>query len=300
MPIRLPWWVALAYADVEFWFITVPLAVVLLVAAWCGAHWLGALRFAIYGLAALLLLPFPVTAIIVLHQEHLATRYWRTLEQNETIMGLPLPPGSSIRFLDEARTHLIEIRLSGTADVRGLRLTGRILRYYGWRNIGPIWGVELAEDQQVGDLPCRAGTNFDRLGTILDDNFVVQRCVLARTHTLLGLSLPRGTEVTRGKDARPWQLLLPASAGVFLPMLDTMAPPGVTLTVTQDGRLTQMGSAHGQTIAVRGATLATNALRVEDDAVDAALAGPLTVAGTPREAGTRVRIDLANGEVSVP
>jgi len=300
MPIRLPWWVWLAYADVHFWFITIPLAIALLIGAWYGAQWLGALRFAIYGLAALLLLPFPITAVIVLHQEHVATRYWRTLDRDETIMGLPLPAGSSIRFLDEARTHLIEIRLSGVADVRGLRLTGRILRYYGWRNVGPIWGVELAEDQQVGDLPCRAGYNFDRLGTILDAALVVQRCVLARTHTLLGLSLPRGTEVTRGKDAQPWQFLLPASAGVFLPMLDTMAPPGVTLTVTHDGRLTDMGSAHGQTIVVSGVTLATDALRLDGRAVDAALAASLTVAGTPLDAGTRVRIDLASGAVTAP
>jgi hypothetical protein len=271
-----------------------------LIAAWYGAQRLGALLFAAHPLAALLLLPFPVIAAIVLHQEHLATRYWRTLEHEEAIMGLPLPAGSSIRFLDEARTHLIEIRLPGAADVRGVRLTGRIQRYYGWRNVGAIWGVELAEDQQVGDLPCRAGYNFDRLGTILNDDFLVQRCVLAGTHGLLGLSLPRGTEVTRGKDGKPWQFLLPASVGVFLPVLDSMAPPGITLTVTHDGRLTDIGSAHGQTILVRGATLATNELRLDGGGVDAALAAPLTVAGTQHEAGTRVRIDLASGAVSAP
>ena len=253
-----------------------------------------------YGLAALLLLPFPVTGAIMLHQQHLATRYWRTLDHAETIMGLRLPAGSSVRFFDEERTHLIEIRLSGIAEVRGLRLTGRILRYYGWRNVGAIWGVELAEDQQVGDLPCRAGYNFDRLGTVLDDDFVVQRCVLARTHTLLGLALPRGTEVTRGKDAQPWQFLLPANAGVLLPMLDTTAPPGVTLTLAADGRLTTMASAHGQTIEVNGISLATDALRLDGREVDAALAAPLTVAGKPLEAGARVRIDLASGAVRAP
>lgn len=95
----------------------------------------------------------------------------------------------------------------------------------------------------------------------------------------------------------PWRVGL-----AYVHLWFVTIPPAlaVFLTVTRDGRLTDIGSAHGQTIVVSGITLATDALRPEGRAIDATPAAAQTIAGKPLDAGTRVRIDLASGAVTVP
>src|SRR5216684_4176165 len=106
---RLPWWFWLAYADVKFWFATIPVAIALALAAWYGARWLGGLRWVLIVVVALLALPFPAAAAIVIFQKFDATRYWRTLEVAETIAGLPVPAGSKVRFADKKHSIPVSI-----------------------------------------------------------------------------------------------------------------------------------------------------------------------------------------------
>lgn len=93
-------------------------------------------------------------------------------------------------------------------------------------------------------------------------------------------------------------LLLPAGVGVYIPALAAMAPGGVTLEVASDGRLVRIGSGHSQTI-VRGVPLNSKTFELHGEIVVSELAAPFVVASEARPAGTKVRIDLATGEVVV-
>jgi hypothetical protein len=298
--LRLPWWVWLAYLVVKFWFLAIPAAIVLVLAGRYGADWLGGLRWAVYGAAALLAAPFAATAVIFIVTNIDAAAYWRTLEHEETVAGLALPAGSKIRFSDKAQSSVHSIDLPRAADIRGMRLVGRLTRYNKWRHGGPVWGGALAEDQYLGGLPCRAGhIAFDKFGTIFDDDGIIHRCTLAAAYELLGLKLPRGTTVWRGNDNKPWSLLLPADAGVDVPALTTTAPPGITLSVANDGQLEGISSGHGQTIVVHGVPLNSKNFHVRRGQVLSELAERFLVAGEMQPAGTGVRIDLPTGRVSI-
>src|SRR5262249_45337391 len=100
-------------------------------------------------------------------------------------------------------------------------------------------------------------------------------------------------------ENRPWSLLLPANAGVYIPALATNAPPGVTLSIANDGRLVSIGSGHGQTIRVRGVPLNSKEFKLLGEMVASELAEPRAIAGETLPAGTAVRIDLTTGTVSV-
>jgi hypothetical protein len=172
-----------------------------------------------------------------------------------------------------------------------------------WKRQGDavsIWGGDLADDQRLDGLPCRAGPYpFDKSGgVIFDEAGAIHRCTLATGHELLGLMLPPGTTVSRGNGQKPWSLLLPATAGVTIPVLDTMAPAGVTLDVASDGRLVRIGSGHGQTIVVRGVPLNSRTFELHGEVIASELAESFAVAGEMRPAGTAIRIDLATGDTS--
>src|SRR5215475_7961057 len=62
--LRLPWWFWFAVADVKFWYVTVPAAMVLALVGWYGADRLGGLRWVAFGGAAVLALPFPAAALL--------------------------------------------------------------------------------------------------------------------------------------------------------------------------------------------------------------------------------------------
>ena len=285
--LNLPWWFWLGYADVKFWFLTVPAAIGLLLAARHGAEWLGAMRWLLFGAAALLALPFPAAAAIFAYQKIDATNYWRVLDRDETVAGLKLPVGSRLHYADKARTHVTSIDLPHATDIAGMRLIGTIRRF------DPNWNCVLAEDQILDGFPCRHGIAVFNQDGIL-------KFMLAAGHELAGLQLPRGTMVERGSPDRPWTFLLPPDAGVHLPSLATTAPGGVTLTVANDGALLEIGSGHGQTIIVRGLPLNSKNFRLQDAQVISELTEPFFVADAMRPIGAAVRIDLPTGNVSVP
>jgi hypothetical protein len=291
--VNLPPWVWFIYFDVRFWFVSVPAAIALVLFGWCGADWLRSLRWAAFGAAALLALPFPIAgALIVIGEIRAAidlAALERTLDRDETIAGMALPAGSTVRYRDKARTSAVSIELPRATDILGLRLAGRV----DWSEFSQVWTGTLAEDQRLDGWPCRAGSvEFDKGG-------IVQSCDLATAHELLGLTLPRGSHVTRGNADRPWALRLPDDAEMAVPRLATTAPAGVTLDVTSDGRLERITSGDGQTIVVRGVPLNSMNFYVRGDKVVAALADPSTVEGEMRPAGTGVRIDLSSGDVAL-
>jgi hypothetical protein len=309
----LPWWFWLGYADVKYWFVTVPTAIALVLIGWYGADWLHGLHFVAFGAATLLALPFPLAgALFILQSIRIAARtraLQRLLDRDEIVAGIALPAGSTIRFSDEAHTSLVSIDLPHAAEIRGALVAGRL----EWAHARKIWSGTLARDQDLGGLPCRGpdAVEFDHHSIEFDDQGIVQRCQLAREHELLGLTLPRGTTVYRGSERKPWRFRLPPNAGVAIPALATRAPPGVTLSVANDGRLVEIGSGHGQTIVVRGVPL-TSMLYVDVDGypfaaslyvsgndVVAALAEPFVVAGEMQPADTGVRIDLTTGDISL-
>jgi hypothetical protein len=297
----MPWWFWLAYAVVKFWLVTIPVAITLTMTAWYGAPWLGGLRWVLIAAVVLLALPFPAAAVVIIYQSFDATRFWRALEVTETIAGLPLPAGSKVRYADKKHSMLVSIELPNVFEIRGMRLIGPLQPWGKWRGVDGVWGGNLAEDQRLDGFPCRAGRfPFDKFGGVMfDGTGVIHRCTLASEHELLGLKLPRGTAVWRGNDSTAWELLLLADTGVDIPVLATTAPPGVTLSVANDGRLLRIDSGHGQTIVVRGVPLNSKSFELQGGIVVSELAEPFAVVGEMRSAGTKVRVDLATGNVAV-
>jgi hypothetical protein len=293
-------WIWLAYMDVKFWFLTVPAAIVLAIVGWYGADWLGGLRWAMFGAVALLALPFPAAALVLVIRKIDADAHWRRLDRDETVAGLQLPAGSRIRFHDKAHASVDSIDLPHVTDILGMRLVGNLKRYDKWREVDQVWSGTLAEDQPVNGLPCRArAVLFEKDTFVFDKDGIVQRCTLA-AHELLGLKLPPSTTVLeRGNDNKPWKLLLPPDAGVYIPALATTAPPGVTLSVANDGRLEGIDSGHGQTIVVRGVPLNSMNFHLRGEQIVSELAEPFFFAGEMRPTGIEVRIDLSTGDVSV-
>lgn len=183
-------------------------------------------------------------------------------------------------------------------EILGIRMVGQLTRYDTWDDVGPVWSGTLAEDQGVNGVPCRAGNfTFDKFGTIFDSNGNVHKFGLAASHEFFGLHFPRGTAIRRGSATRPWSFLLPADAGMNIPILATTAPEGVTLTIADDGRLEAIGSGHGQVITVRGLPLSSTDFRLHNDRVIAELAEPAVIGGEMLPAGTSILLDLRTGDV---
>lgn len=297
----LPWWFWLAVGIIKYWFVSIPLAALLAYAAISGTTLPAEVRGVLAALAAVLLVPFPAAAIVVLYQNNAAKNLWRTLDSAATVAGLALPAGARVRFADKEHTLPVEIELPGVCDIRGMQLSGIVSPLRKWGDVENAWGADLASDQDVDGLPCRAGGyRNDRFGGIIfDDRGTIHRCTLAREHKLLGLTLPAGTTVTRGKDTTSWSFLLPPDTGAEIPALETTAPAGCTLDVTQDGILTEIGSGHGQTIVVRGIPLNTINFKLNKGVVLSQLAEPFEVDGNRQPVGTIVTIDLSTGGMTV-
>jgi hypothetical protein len=292
-----PWWFGFVVAGVHFWRVTVPAALALLLLGWFGASWPGALRWTAFGAGMLLALPFLMAGLMYVLQSMEAARTWRKLDHTAMIAGVALPAGSRLRFADKAHTKLISVDLPRVTEVVGIRLVGKLTPHETWDDVGPVWSGMLSEEQRINGIPCRAGHfTFDKFGTIFDTSGTVHKFGLAADHEFFGLNFPRGTAIRRGSATRPWSFLLPADRDMYVPILDTTAPPGVTLSIADDGRLENIGSGHGQVITVRGLPLSSTEFRVHDDQIIAELAEPSMVAGETLPAGTSVLLDLPTGD----
>jgi hypothetical protein len=295
----LPWWFGFVFVGVRLWRLTVPAAIALLLAGWYWADWLGGFRWIVFAAAALVALPFAMAGLMYVLQTANQASFWRTLDDEETVAGVRLPAGSRIHFADKAHTTVISIELPRVTEILGIKVAGPLARYETWEEAGPVWSGPLAEDQILNGIPCRAGYfTFDKFGTVFDMHGTAHKFGLAAAHEFFGLEFPPGTAIRRGSPNRLWSFLLPIDKGVDLPELATTAPPGVTLSIADDGRLDHIGSGHGQTIVVRGVPLNSMSFRPQGGELVSHLAEPFVVDGATRQAGTEVLIDLASGRVT--
>jgi hypothetical protein len=291
-----PWWFGIVVAGVHFWYVTAPTALALLLLGWYGGP--GGLRWICLSGGVLLTLPFLMAGLMYVLQSVEEAGRWRTLARAETIAGVALPAGSRVRFADKAHTRLISIDLPDTTGILGIRMVGQLTRYETWNDGGPAWSGTLAEDQTIDGIPCRAGYfTFDKFGTVFDTTGIPLKFGLAASYDFFGLHFPKGTAVRRGNAKEPWSFLLPADSEMNIPVLNTTAPGGVTLYVTDDGELDHIGSGHGQIIVVHGLPLSSRDFRVHDDQVIAELAEPFLIVGETLPAGTSILIDLPSGDV---
>jgi hypothetical protein len=190
---------------------------------------------------------------------------------------------------------LLDIGRSTRSSVRAITPSWR-----GPTRFGSGASGTLAANQWIDGVPCRAGhAAFDKFATVFDKDGVVQRCTLAASHELFGLTLPPGTTVWRGIGSRPWRLLQPADAGLFIPAITATAPPGVTLAIADGGRLEGIDSGHGQTIIVSNILLSSRSLLMRSGRIIAQLAERFFVAGAMCPAGTGVAIDLRSGNATL-
>jgi hypothetical protein len=215
--------------------------------------------------------------------------YERTLYSDETIGGLRLPSGSTLRFRDKSHLNIVSVDLPGPAMVLSMPLSGVLV----WSEASQVWSSTLAENYSLRGWPCHAGViEFDAKG-------VIQSCDIAAGLSLLGLELPPGTHVTRGGEGKPWAFGLPSDAGLAMSELSTWAPAGVTLSVDDDGHIARITSGHGQTIFVQGVPLNSMNFYRRGDKVLAALAQPFMVAGEMRPVDTGVTVDINTGATSL-
>jgi hypothetical protein len=297
---RLPWWFWLGVGIVKYWYVTLPLAMALAMAASYGAPWLGGLRWIPIAAVILLALPFPFATLIVIYQSYHAIRFWRTLETADTISDLPLPAGSRIQFADRAHSIVVLIELPHVTEILGMRLAGTLQPWKRQGNAVTHWGANLHGYQIIDGLPCKGGpyVNDKSGGVLFDGTGKIHRFTLGAPHELLGLKLPPNTTVRRGNEEEPWSFLL-STTGAYIPVLETMAPVGVTLDVANDGRLVRIGSGHGQTIVVRGVPLNSKNFELQGEVVVSELADAFAVAGETWPPGTKVRVDLSTGVATV-
>jgi hypothetical protein len=297
---RLPWWFWLGVVIVKYWYVTLPLAMALAMAASYGAPWLGGLRWIPIAAVVLLALPFPLAALIVIYQSYDATRFWRTLETADTISDLPLPAGSRIQFADRAHSIVVLIELPHVTEILGMRLAGTLQPWKRQGNAVTHWGGNLHGYQIIDGLPCKGGpyVNDKSGGVLFDGTGKIHRFTLGAPHELLGLNLPPNTTVRRGNEGEPWSFFL-STTGAYIPVLETRAPVGVTLDVANDGRLVRIGSGHGQTIVVHGVPLNSKNFELQGEVVVSELADAFAVAGETWPPGTKVRVDLSTGVATV-
>src|SRR3954452_16586238 len=127
-----PPWFWFVVAGVQFWYVTAPAAVALLLLGWYGAILLGILSWIALGAGAVLTLPFLMSALMYAVQSAEAGRRWRTLDHAETVANVVLPARSRIRFADKAHTEFISVDLPGVTEIMGIRFAGHLTRYDAW------------------------------------------------------------------------------------------------------------------------------------------------------------------------
>jgi hypothetical protein len=284
MRLELPLWALLlfwfAYSVVSYWFISIPSVIGLALLGRYGHRWLGRLRWLAFGVSALLATPFLLIAIFALQDEmrssNAQAKLLRTLDHDEVVAGLELFAGSKIFFQDEAQTAVQSIELPRVTNILGVSFTGSVW----WNATARSWNGTLAADQSIGGWPCRSGP------VEIDGEGKPRGCELAAPYTILDYELPAGASVIH-------------SSVIRTRTLSTTAPGGVTLLLTEDGRLKGINSGLGKTMVVHGVPLNTMNINVTDKAAMGALAEPFIVAGERQPAGTAVRIDLEGGTVSL-
>jgi hypothetical protein len=215
----------------------------------------------------------------------------RTLTTSETVGTLLLPAGATLAFSDETQRHLSSVALARPMRVAGILLQG---------TLEPItdseWAGDLAQDQVIGDWPCRAGRVW------FTPSGAVTRCTLAAGHRLAGFDLPPGAECVHNPASGRWEFQLAQDGPALrIAALDADLPPGGSLFLAADGGIRRLYVPHETQMAIAAVALNDHIIIegtvLEGTRLTAELAAPREVDGAMLPAGKVVRIDLTTRKV---
>ncbi len=294
--LEIPLWLELAILGAQFaaqyWYALAPAVLALVAIGWFGRALPTALRYAAWGAAGLCAAPFALLLALIVGdavgqaQRAAADRaLHRTLAAGETVGTLLLPAGAVLAYSDETHRALVSVALPRPAPVAGILLEGAL---------EPItdseWSGVLAQDQVIGDWPCRAGDlRFTPAG-------VVTRCTLAAGHRLAGYDLPAGAECRHDPATGGWEFQLPRDGPALrIAALGADLPPGATLTLRADGALRRLFVPYDARMVIAGVALYDHVI-IEGTGLTGELAEPTPVAGVMLPADTVVRLDPATGK----
>ncbi|MGO9774701.1 MAG: hypothetical protein ACLPSW_35110 [Roseiarcus sp.] len=290
--LNFPLWVELGFIGAEYWYAFVPAVLALVAIGWFGRALPMALRYAAWGAAGLSAVPLVLMLVLIVadvvgtaqRAAEESARH-RTLAAGETVGTLFLPAGAVLAYSDETHRVLVSAALPRPTPVAGILLEGELHPITD----GEWYGV-LAEDQVIGDWPCRAGDLW------FTPEGVVTRCTLAAGHRLAGYDLPPRAECSRNPATGGLEFQLPQDGPALrIAALDADLPPGGTLTLRADGALRRLYVPHEARMTIAGVALYDHII-IEGTGLTGELAEPMPVAGVTLPADTVVRLDLTTGK----
>ncbi len=291
--LEFPPWVSLAFLGAQYWYALAPAVLALVGIGWFGRALPMALRYAAWSAAGLCAVPLALTLVLIVGDavgtaqraaEERARQ--RTLAAGETVGTMLLPAGAVLTYSDETRRMVVSVALPRPTPVAGILLEGELHPV----TEGEWYGV-LAQDQVIGDWPCRAGDLW------FTPEGAVTRCTLAAGHRLAGYDLPAGAEFSRNPATGGLEFQLSQDGSALrIAALGADLPPGGTLTLAADGALRRLHVPEWSRMAVAGVALHGHVI-FEGTGLTGELAEPTLVAGVMLPADTLVRLDPATGKV---
>jgi hypothetical protein len=290
--LEFPPWVSLAFLGAQYWYLLAPAMLALVGIGWFGRTLPMALRYAAWSAAGLCAAPFALLLLLIVGDAVGTARRAAedralhvTLAASQTVAGLSLPAGAVLAFTDESHRVLSSVALPRPTAVAGIQLEG-VLEPITDRE----WSGVLAQDQVIGDWPCRAGDLWFK------PEGVVTRCTLAAGHRLAGYDLPAGAECNRNLATGGWEFQLPPDGPAMrVDALDAELPPGGTLTLAADGALRRLYVPHEVRMVIAGVALYDHVI-LDGTGLTGELAEPTLVAGVTAPTETLVRLDLTTGK----
>jgi hypothetical protein len=290
---QFPLWVSFAIFGLQYWYVFVP-AGLALGGIGCLARLLPrALRYAAWIGAAACAAPFALLLVLIVADKFAPMlraahdrALQRTLTASETVGALPLPAGVVLEFTDETQRVLSSVALPRPTMIAGILLEGRIEPFAEGQ-----WSGDLAEDQTIGDWPCRAGPVW------FTPQGAVTRCTLAAAHRLADYDLPAGAERYRDPRTGRWELQLPQTGPALrIAALNADLPPGGSFVLAADNALCRLYVPHETRMTIAGVALYDDII-LEGTRLTAELAEPKEIAVGALPADTVVRLDLTTGKV---
>jgi hypothetical protein len=290
--LEFPPWVSLAFLGAQYWYALAPAVLALVGIGWFGRALPTALRCAAWGAAGLCAVPFALLLVLIAGEAVGQARraaedraLHRTLTAGESVGALFLPAGAVLAYSDETHRALVSVALPRPMSVAGILLEG---------TLEPItdreWSGVLAQDQAIGDWPCRAGDLW------FTPEGVVTTCTLATGHRLAGYDLPAGAECSHNPVTGGWEFQLPQDGPALrIAALGAELPPGGTLALNADGALRRLYVPHEARIVIANVALYDHVI-LDGTGLTAELAESTPVAGVTLPAQTVVRLDLTTGK----
>ena len=292
--LEFPRWVSLAIFGGIYWYAFVPAGLVLGSIGWYGRSLPIALRYAAWGAAGLCAVPYVLLLVMLVgssieRERRVAEERarHRILAADETVRSLPLPAGAVLVFTDGTQRVFTSVELPRPMPVAGILLEGALEPL-----IQREWTGTLAQDQVIGDWPCRAGWVW------FTTDGVVTRCTLSAGHRLAGYDLPSGTSSVRDPATGKWEFQLAQDGpSLRIAALGADLPPGGSLFLAADGAVRRLFVPQEARMVIAGVALYDHII-LDGTGLTAELAEPTRVGGVMLPADTVVRLDLATGQAA--